>query len=150
MQAQFAKNGLQTELIICQYEEYAIQQWDCVDEVIVWLEYTSLCQDVYLDLLSHSRNLTTVKTELSQLCKAVYNTNRSKSVVSIYWIGFEEFGTPLRHVTICSENDLKDIKYMFAEHSGTILRDIHIASFAVDWQPKVENLKQLSKQLGLD
>ena len=98
MQAQFAKNGLQTKLIICQYEEYAIQQWDCVDEVIVWLENTSLYQDVYIDLLSHSRNLTTVKTELSQLCKAVYNTNCSKSAVPIYWIGFEEFGTLLQYV----------------------------------------------------
>ena len=38
---------------------------------------------------------------------------------------------------------------MFAEHSGMILRDIHIALFAVNWQPKVENLKRLSKQFGI-
>ena len=44
-------------------------------------------------------------------------------------------------LAICSKNDLKDIQHMFAEHSGMILRDIHIASFAVNWQQKVENLK---------
>ena len=47
------------------------------------------------------RNLTTAKTELSQLCKAVYNIIRSKSAVPIYWIGIEKFGTPLRYVTGC-------------------------------------------------
>ena len=45
-------------------------------------------------------------------------------------------------LAICSKNDLKDIQHMFAEHSGMILRDIHIALFAVNWQPKAENLKQ--------
>ncbi|WP_270564191.1 HAD-IIIC family phosphatase [Clostridium beijerinckii] len=55
-------------------------------------------------------------------------------------------------LTVCSKNDLSDVKNMFKEHSEMILKEEHIASFKVNWNNKSENIKSISETLniGLD
>lgn len=52
-------------------------------------------------------------------------------------------------LTICSKNDKLDIIRMFQEHSGMILEEKHIAIFQVNWNNKVDNIRQIADALNI-
>jgi FkbH-like protein len=55
-------------------------------------------------------------------------------------------------LVVASKNDPAMVKEVFTSHPEMVLRPEHIAWFAVNWQPKPENLKQAAAglNLGLD
>lgn len=55
-------------------------------------------------------------------------------------------------LAICSKNDLKDVISIFHEHSEMVLKEENIACFAVNWNDKPGNIREISKSLniGLD
>jgi amino acid adenylation domain-containing protein/FkbH-like protein len=50
---------------------------------------------------------------------------------------------------LCSKNNEEDVHAVFAERADMPLRMEHFAATRLNWQPKSENLKSLSKELGL-
>lgn len=52
-------------------------------------------------------------------------------------------------VCICSKNDLSDVKAVFREHRGMVLREEDIASWRANWEPKSSNLHSLAAELQL-
>ena len=53
---------------------------------------------------------------------------------------------------LCSKNAEEDVTAVFDRNSGMVLRAEHIVAWRVNWRPKSENLKDLTRelQLGLD
>lgn len=52
-------------------------------------------------------------------------------------------------IAIVSKNDIEDVKKVFQNHSGMILKDKHIAIYQVNWNNKVENIKKVSDMLNI-
>ena len=52
-------------------------------------------------------------------------------------------------IAICSKNDLIDVLTVFREHNEMILKEENIACFKVDWNNKVENIKQVAETLNI-
>jgi FkbH-like protein len=52
-------------------------------------------------------------------------------------------------VCICSKNDLADVKPVFREHPGMVLREEDVTSWRVNWEPKSSNLRMLAAELQL-
>jgi FkbH-like protein len=52
-------------------------------------------------------------------------------------------------LVVASKNELDNVKEVFAQHPEMVLRPEHIAYFAVNWQPKPENLKWAAEALNL-
>jgi FkbH-like protein/FkbM family methyltransferase len=57
-----------------------------------------------------------------------------------------------RLICVCSKNRLDDVRAVFREHPGMVLREEHVAAWRVDWQPKSAGLRSLASRwrLGLD
>ena len=55
-------------------------------------------------------------------------------------------------IAICSKNDLADVRIMFSKHSDMVLKEEHIACFAVNWKNKADNIRFIANNLniGLD
>lgn len=55
-------------------------------------------------------------------------------------------------LTICSKNNLEDVKTVFEQNPYMLLHEEHFAAFKVNWQDKVTNIRELSSELniGLD
>lgn len=53
-------------------------------------------------------------------------------------------------LAICSKNNEADVKKVFNEHTGMILREQHIACFRINWKDKVDNIIQISEELNID
>ncbi len=66
---------------------------------------------------------------------------------------FQRFVLSLYHrgviLTLCSKNDLSDVINVFRQHTGMILKEEHIAFFAVNWNNKPDNIKEISAQLNI-
>lgn len=52
-------------------------------------------------------------------------------------------------LAVCSKNDMRDVLEVFETHSGMILKKEHIACFCVNWEKKVDNIVQISKNLNI-
>lgn len=67
-----------------------------------------------------------------------------KAIVELY-----EQGVIL---AVNSKNNEGDVMQVFRRHPHMVLKESHIAAFAVNWQTKAENMQQLARQLnvGLD
>ena len=52
-------------------------------------------------------------------------------------------------LAVCSKNEYKDVLKMFREHTDMLLKEDHIACFKVNWENKVDNLKQISNDLNI-
>lgn len=52
-------------------------------------------------------------------------------------------------VCICSKNSEVEVRKMFQEHSGMILKEKHIASFQVSWDSKVKGIRNIQQQLNI-
>jgi FkbH-like protein len=72
---------------------------------------------------------------------------------------YQEFQRQLRELTragfllaLNSKNNEADVRRVFAEHPGMVLRPEHIAAERVNWQDKVTNMHELAEELniGLD
>ena len=72
------------------------------------------------------------------------------------YLDFQRFVLTMYHhgviLAVCSKNDEADVLRVFREHSAMLLREEHIACFAVNWQSKAENIKTIADKLniGLD
>ena len=52
-------------------------------------------------------------------------------------------------LAVCSKNNPADVRQVFREHRAMVLRESDIAAWAVGWQPKSEQLKDIAKQLNI-
>jgi FkbH-like protein len=50
---------------------------------------------------------------------------------------------------VCSKNDLDKAVEPFLKHPEMVLRSEHFASFKANWDPKVDNIRQMAVELGL-
>ena len=50
---------------------------------------------------------------------------------------------------LCSRNDEKDVLEVFERRSDMVLRREHLASWRINWNRKSDNLRSLSRELGL-
>jgi FkbH-like protein/FkbM family methyltransferase len=57
-----------------------------------------------------------------------------------------------RLLCVSSKNRLADVRAVFRDHAGMILREEHVAAWRVDWQPKSVGLRSLAAEwrLGLE
>tara|TARA_B110000858_G_scaffold197626_1_gene259990 strand:+ start:360 stop:2210 length:1851 start_codon:yes stop_codon:yes gene_type:complete len=69
---------------------------------------------------------------------------------------FQNFQKVLRNLknrgillTICSKNNLKNVKDVFKNNNNMILKENDISCFRVNWMDKAENIKSISKELNL-
>ena len=53
-------------------------------------------------------------------------------------------------ITVCSKNDEQDVRQVFRQHSGMVLKEEHIACFRVNWNNKPENIRRISEELNID
>lgn len=55
-------------------------------------------------------------------------------------------------LAICSKNNVDDVKEVFNNHEGMILKEEHIANFKINWTDKPTNIKAIASELniGLD
>lgn len=53
-------------------------------------------------------------------------------------------------IAICSKNDYDEVIEVFSHNSEMILRKKHISCFKVNWDTKVENIKDISKSLNIE
>ena len=53
-------------------------------------------------------------------------------------------------LVICSKNDEEDVLKVFREHSGMLLREEHVACFAINWDNKPENIIKIASDLNID
>lgn len=52
-------------------------------------------------------------------------------------------------LAICSKNDLEDVLHVFRQHSGMILKEEYISCFQVNWENKLENIRQIAAKLNI-
>lgn len=52
-------------------------------------------------------------------------------------------------LAICSKNDLEEVKNVFMNHSGMILKEENISMFSVNWNNKVDNIVYISQVLNI-
>lgn len=52
-------------------------------------------------------------------------------------------------LAVCSKNNLQDVRKVFQEHSGMLLKENHIACFYVNWNHKIFNINQIIDTLNL-
>lgn len=52
-------------------------------------------------------------------------------------------------LAVCSKNDSEDVLKVFREHNAMILKEENIACFKVNWQDKVQNIKDISEELNI-
>lgn len=52
-------------------------------------------------------------------------------------------------LAVCSKNDSEDVLKVFREHNAMILKEENIACFKVNWQNKVQNIKDISEELNI-
>lgn len=52
-------------------------------------------------------------------------------------------------VAVCSKNDAGNALAAFREHPEMVLREKHVAAFAVDWRDKATKLRELAERLNL-
>lgn len=52
-------------------------------------------------------------------------------------------------LAICSKNDFGDVKLVFNNHTGMLLKEENIALFKVNWESKVDNIEQIAKELNI-
>ncbi len=52
-------------------------------------------------------------------------------------------------LAICSKNDLGDVLDVFSKHSGMILKEEYIACFQVNWENKLDNIRQIAIKLNI-
>lgn len=53
-------------------------------------------------------------------------------------------------LTVCSKNDESDVRYVFNQHSGMLLKEDHIACFMCNWENKPNNIKAIAERLNID
>lgn len=55
-------------------------------------------------------------------------------------------------LALCSKNNLDDVWEVFEKHPDMVLKKEHIATFQINWQDKISNLKKIAEDLniGLD
>lgn len=53
-------------------------------------------------------------------------------------------------LAICSKNDEETVRSVFRRHTAMVLREKDIAAWSVNWQPKSQQLADLSRVLGID
>ena len=52
-------------------------------------------------------------------------------------------------LTVCSKNDEPDVRRVFREHSGMILREEQVACFKINWNSKPENIRAIADELNI-
>ena len=52
-------------------------------------------------------------------------------------------------ITICSKNDEQDVRQVFRQHNGMVLKEEHISCFRVNWNNKPENIRRISEELNI-
>jgi FkbH-like protein len=52
-------------------------------------------------------------------------------------------------LAVSSKNDLPNVLEVFRDHSAMLLKEEDISVFAVNWEPKSENLRQISQHLNI-
>ncbi len=52
-------------------------------------------------------------------------------------------------LAVCTKNDEADVRRVFREHSGMILREEHIAAFRANWEPKPRNICAIAEELNI-
>ncbi|MCD8002677.1 MAG: HAD-IIIC family phosphatase [Clostridia bacterium] len=52
-------------------------------------------------------------------------------------------------LSVCSKNDESDVMCVFEEHDEMILRKEHIAYFSVNWNNKVDNIRNIANNLNI-
>lgn len=52
-------------------------------------------------------------------------------------------------LVVCSKNDEEDVFNVFYNHSGMILKEMHIACFQVNWENKADNIRLIAETLGI-
>lgn len=69
---------------------------------------------------------------------------------------FQRYLLQLKHrgviLAVCSKNDEVNARQPFQEHTGMVLKESDISAFIANWEPKSENIRQISRLLnvGLD
>ena len=53
-------------------------------------------------------------------------------------------------LALCSKNDAEDVKKVFGSHTAMKLQEEDIAAWSVNWQPKSQQMAQLSEKLQID
>jgi HAD-superfamily phosphatase, subfamily IIIC/FkbH-like domain len=52
-------------------------------------------------------------------------------------------------LAMCSKNNPDDVAEVLRDHPHQLLRESHFAAMRVNWEPKIDNLKSLAKELNL-
>jgi FkbH-like protein/FkbM family methyltransferase len=52
-------------------------------------------------------------------------------------------------ICLCSKNSEEDVWAVFAQNPGMVLKRDHLAAWRINWHPKSENLKSLTRELNL-
>ena len=65
-----------------------------------------------------------------------------KFIVSLYLHGVI--------LAICSKNDEGDVKRVFREHSGMVIKEDYITCFKINWACKARNIVDIAEELNID
>lgn len=52
-------------------------------------------------------------------------------------------------IAICSKNNMDDAMEVIRDHDGMILKEPHFASMRINWQDKVQNLREIAEELNI-
>jgi len=52
-------------------------------------------------------------------------------------------------LALCSKNDAESVNEVFSNHESCVLKNEHIVAKKINWKPKADNIKELSKELNL-
>jgi FkbH-like protein len=69
------------------------------------------------------------------------------------WKQLQQYMVELAHngflLCLCSKNDQADVLEVLKQHPDMILRQDHLISWRINWQPKSENIRALAQELNL-
>lgn len=138
-------------------DNYYDAQRDQLGHIPFKTEYfTALATSVYRKLLTHKRKpykvivLDCDNTLWGGVCGEVGPKGISLSEpyqnLQLFMLEQKKSGKIL---CLCSKNVQEDVESVFSERSDMVIKEQDIVSSKINWQPKSQNIKQLSEELNL-